>query len=540
VESADNIDKSAPVKLPEITPKPDKDLTPSSESEIPIQSDNLEDLESKSDDQIISAPDALDAVEDRLPPVAQQRTPPPKVALERSEKPAPPVKADSFVPANKAPLVTPVKPAMELSLVRQSQTQRDQAKAIQLLSQRLQQKASELPQRPLTKDETSRQKLFDAALRDASDIIASSEYSINWDAKQLAHHAVQELVGWGPIEDYLSDEQITAISINGSADIHIEQNGQFAPTVQFFSSENALMQTLERVLATQGLTLNCEHHTIEMRMPNGTTLQIIKPPVAARGISVLIHPPRHTMLSLAQLAEQGVLDTNMATFLETCVRHRANILIAGDPSSGRSSLLQALAQVIPAQERVITLEHVNQLQLTHPHWISLCTQPPELSGTTTLNLNNLLTCALRFRPQHIAIDDIDSSAFQQLLSQMLLGLNGIIFTTRASSIPQLLSRLALLLPESLNPHQQLGEAIDIVVQINKFACGTRKITSICELNTSDEDVLQYNEIFCFHRMGVDRKNCITGEFVPTGTVPQLCHNIKEHGEQFDDSMFQVT
>jgi pilus assembly protein CpaF len=270
------------------------------------------------------------------------------------------------------------------------------------------------------------------------------------------------------------------------------------------------------------------------------------PPISTHGISLVIQPPRPQQVDLAQLLDTDLFDDKMREFLELCIQQRRNILLAGDPGSGRTTLLGALASMIPQDERVVSVERVRELELAHPHWVALETRAPDAHGNGGVSLQSLIEHSLRIRPQRILLGDIEGSEVQSILPRMLLGLDGVMMTARATSPEQLLYRLETLLLTSTSissrhaASHQIGAAFDVVIQLNQFACGSRKVTSICELASDEEGTLFLNELFSFQKEGNDADGRIKGAFVATGAQPQFYQELDRLGVQLNTDLFATT
>lgn len=426
-----------------------------------------------------------------------------------------------------------------------SQEQQELAQAIIDVSQRLRSEQGQLVQLPIRPDHPNRK-----AIKEATKVLVRTMRKAKSIARvpvdQLTDQVVNEVVGWGPIEQLLEDEQVDAIYVNGPGAIFVEQGGALKPTEHFFSSEASLERILQRMLMPKGIRVDRSNGALEARLQDGTWLHAILPPVAQHVILTL-QPPKQKSLALQDLQESGLLSDQMQQFLTSCLAYRRNILLAGDPGSGRTTLLGALASTLPENERIVSVERVRELQLTHPHWVALESRPPEPQGGGGVTISSLLEYAQRMRPQRIIIGDLEGKELTTLMPRMYLGLDGVMMTARATSPEQLLYRLETALLSSPEPssraalHQQIGAAFDVVIQLNQFACGTRKVTSICELTSNEEDgTLLLNELFQFQKEGNDEEGHVVGTFAPTGAQPQFYEDLARLGVELDLSVFQAS
>lgn len=470
------------------------------------------------------------------PPRATQ-TEPPKgpLKLPRSMRP---LQKKEATPGLQSHVVAPASDVL-------SSNHRQTAEAIGQLYSQLRSEHPKLLSTPLLPDAPGRTELTNAAQNVLTQLQQEDIVSSALDAEHVVQQTVQEAVGWGPIESLLEDPEVHAIFVNSSARVFVERAGQTQSTELFFSSELALERIIQRMVSPHGIRVDRSGGAVEARLSDGTWLHAIMPPISTHGISLTLQLPKKQHLFFEQLEESQLLDSSMRTFLEHCIQHRRNILLAGDPGSGRTTLLNALAGMFGENERIISVERVRELQLEQPHWIALETRAPDTQGQGGVSMRALIEHALRIHPQRVLLGDIEGTELQTLLPRMLLGLDGVLMTARATSPEQLLYRLETLLmtaSEGASQHalsHQIGAAFDIVIQLNQFACGSRKITSICELTSDAEGALILNELFTFQKEGNDEQGHVTGSFQATGAHPQFYDELHRLGVHLDTSIFDA-
>jgi len=361
--------------------------------------------------------------------------------------------------------------------------------------------------------------------------------------RELIVDRSRESVGWGPLDVLLEDESVTSVIVNGHEQIYQESNGQLTLSDHAFSSEEALDETLDRVLQSHGVQLQDVQGCLELRLDDGSWLHVARSPLSRYGTSVILQPQRGNRL-LADNLVGSTLSPEMNQFLESCVQHRRNILISGDPGSGRTTLLNVLADYIPNHERIISVEEIGTLELVQPHWISLETLADSPDGSHGISMPELVAQAVRMRPQRLLVDNIDGDSLEDLVSRMLTGLSGSIVTTGSSSPQRLLRKLEALLvfhsghTNQQGVRQQLSESFDVIVQINQFPCGTRKVTSIHEVNGLDhEGNVELRTLFTFNPNGASLNGQVNGQFSATGTTPLFYEELQTLGANLSYDIF---
>ena len=330
------------------------------------------------------------------------------------------------------------------------------------------------------------------------------EWKIPVNAQEMeavANALHKELTGFGPLDDLLHDPGVEDILINGYKDVHVSQGGLLQRSTQRFSDDRHLLRILRRMLAPLGRRLDDSTPMVDARLPNGGRLNAIIPPLAVDGPMVSIRKFRKDPFTPAELLERGAFDKPMYALLNAMVRGRCNILISGGTSSGKTSLLNALASFIPHNERVVSVEDTAELALNHPHVVRLESRMGGFDGAGTVSIRDLVRNSLRMRPDRIVVGEVRGAEVLEMLQAMNTGHDGSMATIHANSPRDCLYRLEMLAgfagfqgsEDSLR--RQIAGALDFIVQIGRLANGRRVILSITEVLGVSDTLITTQEMF---------------------------------------------
>jgi pilus assembly protein CpaF len=347
------------------------------------------------------------------------------------------------------------------------------------------------------------------------------------DRPRLRKELADEVLGLGPLEDLLADPAVTEVMVVDRATIYVERRGKLELTGQRFSSEDALRAAIERIVTPLGRRIDESTPMVDARLKDGSRVNAIIPPLALRGPCLTIRKFSTRRLTVADLIEFGTLDARMARLLERAVMARRNILVSGGTGSGKTTLLNVLSSAIPGDERIVTIEDAAELRLDQPHVVSLETRPANMEGRGEYSIRDLVRNALRMRPDRIVVGECRGGEALDMLQAMNTGHDGSLTTTHANSPAEAVARLETLvlmggveLPARAI-REQIAASIHLVVQQQRFADGSRKITSIAEVVGIDDDgVVRLEPIFEFHRLPGGREQ-VHGEFRATGYMPSF-------------------
>lgn len=325
-----------------------------------------------------------------------------------------------------------------------------------------------------------------------SEVIREDHPAIGTDATALlAVEIADELAGFGPIQRYLDAPEITEVMVNGPGEIWVEECGVLRKTDSVFESRESLRKLIERTVGPLGLRVDDSFPIADARLPDGSRFHAVLPPVARQGPVLTIRKFAEGMMTLADLLAEGAVTEAAASFLADAVRARANIVVSGGTSSGKTSLLNALSAQISAAERLVTVEDAAELKLGQPHVVSLEARPPNVDGSGGVTVRELVRAALRMRPDRIIVGEVRGGEAIDMLQAMNTGHEGSLTTVHANSAQDLFIRLetmVLLSSSGLaleSVRQQISAAIDLVVQLVRCADGARQVHEIVEVAPGD-------------------------------------------------------
>lgn len=363
------------------------------------------------------------------------------------------------------------------------------------------------------------------------------------DPDELAKFVLDEAVGLGVLESMLSDPSVTEIMVNGVEDIFIERAGQTRRSDIAFSSEKALMGVIERIVSPIGRRVDESSPLCDARLKDGSRVNIVIRPVALKGPSISIRKFAQHRLGVEDLVKFDSVDRQMVDFLKICVEQKKNIVISGGTGSGKTTLLNIISNLIPPLERIVTIEDAAELKLYHDNLVTLEARPANVEGRGQVSIRDLVKNALRMRPDRIVVGECRGGEALDMLQAMNTGHDGSLTTAHANSPRDMLSRLEVMvlmagmdLPVAAI-REQIASAVQIIVQQTRFACGTRKVTSITEITGMERGVIQMQEIFKFQRLGFYDNGKIRGHFTACGAVPTFYEELREFGVDLDLTIF---
>lgn len=361
---------------------------------------------------------------------------------------------------------------------------------------------------------------------------------------ELQKQVVAEAVGLGALEPLLDDDSITEIMINGPDQIYVEKNGKLTLTDSRFTSNQSLLSIIDRVVAPLGRRIDESSPMVDARLPDGSRVNAIIPPLALNGPTVTIRKFAKKSLFMQDLLKFGSLSIEMAKFLKVCVEQHRNIIISGGTGSGKTTTLNILSNFINSTERIVTIEDAAELKLNQPHVVSLESRPSNAEGKGRISIRDLVVNALRMRPDRIVVGECRGGEALDMLQAMNTGHDGSLTTGHANTPSDFLSRLEVMvmmagvdLP-SRAIREQISSAVDIIVQQSRLADGKRKITHIMEVIGLEGDMIKLQPIFEFEKKGVDANGKIVGDYVANGFIPSFYREAISQGLKLDVAIFK--
>ena len=361
---------------------------------------------------------------------------------------------------------------------------------------------------------------------------------------KLKEDVLNEAVGLGPLEELLKGDEITEIMVNKFDEIYIEKAGKLTLSGVTFSSDDAVMSAIERIVSPLGRRIDESSPYVDARLKDGSRVNAIIPPLALRGPCITIRKFSKNKLDHNDLIKYGAINEQMVRFLQVAVEQRRNILISGGTGSGKTTLLNVLSNFIPKTERIVTVEDAAELQLSQPHLVSLEARPPNLEGKGAVTIRDLVKNCLRMRPDRIVVGECRGGEALDMLQAMNTGHDGSLTTAHANTPRDLISRLEVMvmmtgmeLPVQAI-REMVASAVDIVVQQTRFSDGSRKVVNISEITGVESGTVQMQDIFRYQQQGFDSDGRVSGEFQTTGRVPEFYEDLRSRGLKVDMSIFQ--
>jgi len=352
-----------------------------------------------------------------------------------------------------------------------------------------------------------------------------------------------EMLGFGPLEPLLADPTVCDILVNTHARVYVERAGRLELTEVCFHDNAHLMKIIEKIVSRVGRRIDESSPMVDARLPDGSRVNAIIPPLAIDGPILSIRRFAATPLTIANLLDYKSLTPPMVEVLQTLGQAKINILISGGTGSGKTTLLNVLSGFIPAHERIVTIEDAAELQMRQPHVVRLETRPPNIEGKGEVTQRALVRNALRMRPDRIILGEVRGAEALDMLQAMNTGHEGSLATIHSNTPRDALSRLENMVGMAgvnLTPRatrQQICSAVTVVMQVSRLTDGARKLVSLQELTGMEGDMIAMHEIFRFEQTGVDAGGRVTGHFGATGVRPRFADRLRMFGAAVPDAVF---
>ncbi len=362
------------------------------------------------------------------------------------------------------------------------------------------------------------------------------------DRLRIAKEISDDSIAFGPITPLLKDSEITEVMVNGPDSVYVEKNGKITKTDVCFRNNNHVMHIIDKIVTPLGRRIDESMPMVDARLPDGSRVNAIIPPLALNGPTITIRKFFKDPLSVDDLVRMGTLTPQISDFLEACVKSRLNIFVSGGTGSGKTTTLNVLSSFIPNNERIVTIEDAAEIQLRQEHMITLESRPPNIEGKGAITIRDLVRNALRMRPDRIVVGEVRSGEALDMLQAMNTGHDGSLTTGHANSPRDMLARLEtmVLMAGMELPikaiREQISSAIDLIVHQSRMRDGSRKITHITEVQGMEGDIIVLQNIYMYNQRGGD-----SGKFVATGIRPKFLWRLETSGinlthEVFDPSI----
>lgn len=380
--------------------------------------------------------------------------------------------------------------------------------------------------------------LFEQVLAEENIILTRPE------RHRLFEQIAAEILGLGPLQQLLEDDDITEIMVNGSKNIYIERKGRLHRVPITFENDEHLARIIDRIVAPLGRRIDESSPYVDARLPDGSRVNAVIPPLSLVGPVLTIRKFFKNPLTIEQLLQFGTITTESLQFLKACVESRMNIVISGGTGSGKTTLLNILSSFIPADERIITIENAAELQLRQEHVVTLESRPPNIEGKGEVTIRDLVINTLRMRPDRIIVGEIRDGAALDMLQAMNTGHDGSMTTAHSNTPRDTLSRMETMtlmagvdLPMRAI-REQIASAIDLIVHEERLRDGSRKIVNITEVSGMEGEVITTTDLFLFEQTGFEQGKVI-GRLRPTGLRPRFMDKIEATGIHLPASIFGI-
>lgn len=385
-----------------------------------------------------------------------------------------------------------------------------------------------------------------AAYQNLSQIYAKTGLQLSDEVRErLFREVLDELLGYGPIQPLLDDPEVTEVMVNGPKLVYIERRGKVEKTPITFENNEHILRVIERIVTPLGKRVDADHPTVDARLPDGSRVNAVVPPVAIDGPAITIRKFNNEKLTMQELIRTGSLTESMAEFLHACVVTRLNILISGGTGSGKTTLLNILSGFIPEDERIVTIEDAAELKLQQEHVVRLETKLPGPNGDGAMTVRDLVRNALRMRPERIVVGEVRGGEALDMLQAMNTGHDGSLTTLHANSPRDGLSRLETMtlmagidLPLRVI-REQIASAVDLIVHQSRLRDGVRMVTQITEVAGMEGDTVVLTDIFKFEQTNIDSNGKVLGELKPTGIRPMFSSRLEQAGFKLKPDVFGV-
>jgi pilus assembly protein CpaF len=365
------------------------------------------------------------------------------------------------------------------------------------------------------------------------------------DRERLVSEIADDILGHGPIERLLADDAVTEIMVNGPHDVWVERQGRLYETTVRFTDDSHLRRIINKMVAQVGRRIDESSPMVDARLPDGSRVNAIIPPLSLSGPLVTIRKFSKKRLDLDDMIRLGTLSDESVEFLRRCILAELNVLISGGTGTGKTTLLNALSSAIPESDRIITIEDAAELRLNQRHVLRLEARPKNIEGEGEISIRDLVRNSLRMRPERIIVGEVRGAEALDMLQAMNTGHDGSITTVHANGPRDALARIETMvlmagfdLPMRAI-RQQVSSALDLVVHLERLEDGSRRVTAITEVQRMEADVITMQDLFEFRVDHVTAERAVVGSLRPTGLRPTFLHKFEKRGISLPNELFQA-
>jgi pilus assembly protein CpaF len=385
--------------------------------------------------------------------------------------------------------------------------------------------------------------VHDRVVVDIRDRLAQEPGLSREDKARLAEEIHADILGYGPIEPLLADETVSEVMINGAYDIWLERDGLLSHTPLRFTDESHLRRIINKMVGQVGRRIDESSPMVDARLPDGSRVNAIIAPLSLSGPLVTIRKFHRTRYHFEELVRIRTLSDTTADFLRRCIEAELNILISGGTGAGKTTLLNALSEAIPNDQRIVTIEDAAELQLRQHHVLRLESRPSNIEGEGAVTIRDLVRNSLRMRPDRIIVGEVRGAESLDMLQAMNTGHDGSLSTVHANSPRDALARIeTMVLMAGFDLpiraiRQQVAAALELIVHLERLDDGSRRVTSITEVQRMESDVITLHELFAYQIDGVLPDKTIVGELRTTGLHPTFESKFRKHGIELPAELF---